>query len=121
MRVRPGFCRAAVALALFGAGDRASAASPFEDQVLAALNAARTDPAAYAAGLKRYRTYFHANLLRYPGEGADVETEEGAAAVDEAIVFLNHQAPLVPVESAPLFVASARDLVADQAQGGAGH
>src|SRR6187402_3157740 len=118
MRVRPGFCRAAVALALFGAGDRASAASPFEDQVLAALNAARTDPAAYASGLKQYRTYFHAKLLRYPGQKVDIETEEGAAVVDETIAFLASQAPLARLESAPLLGTSAADLVADQARDG---
>ena len=119
--MRLGVFGAMVLACIFAALTPGAAETPFELQVLTALNAARTDPAAYAAGLKRYRTYFHANLLRYPGEGADVETEEGVAAVDEAIGFLNHQAPLVPVESAPLFVASARDLVADQAQGGAGH
>jgi uncharacterized protein YkwD len=99
----------------------AAAETPFERQVLAALNAARTDPAAYAAGLRHYRTYFHATLLRYPGLDADIETEEGVKVVDETIAFLGRQAPLPPLEGAALFETSAADLVADQAQGGTGH
>jgi uncharacterized protein YkwD len=99
----------------------ATAETPFERQVLAALNAARTDPAAYAEGLKRYRTFFHANLLRYPGLNAEIETQEGVKVVDETIGFLGKQSPLGPVEAAPLFAASAADLVRDQAQGGTGH
>ncbi len=119
--MRLGVFGVVVLASILAAWNPAAAETPFEQQVLAALNAARTDPAAYAAGLKQYRTYFHANLLRYPGQSADIETEEGVAVVDEAIAFLKRQAPLAPVESAPLFAASARDLVLDQAQGGTGH
>lgn len=107
-------------LALLGAAS-AAAQTPFERDVLAALNAARADPAAYAAGLKNYRTYFHARLLRYPGLDADIETQEGVRVVDETIAFLGHQAPLEPVAPAPLLEASSADLVADQAHGGTGH
>jgi uncharacterized protein YkwD len=106
---------------LLGGGPAAVAETPFEHQVLVALNAARTDPAAYAEGLKRYRTYFRGNVLRYPGLDAEMETQEGVKVVDEAIDFLGRQAALAPVQAAPLFAASAADLVADQAQGGTGH
>lgn len=99
----------------------ACAETPFEHQVLVELNAARAHPAAYADGLKRYRTYFHANLVRYPGLDAEIETEEGVTVVDETIGFLDHQPALASVAAAPLFVASAADLVADQAKGGTGH
>jgi uncharacterized protein YkwD len=119
--MRFGVFGALVLAGIGAASNPAAAETPLEQQVLAALNAARTDPAAYAGGLKQYRTFFHANLLHYPGGSADIETEEGVAVVDETIAFLNRQAPLGPVERAPLFVASARDLVADQAQGGTGH
>jgi len=108
-------------MALFACATAAAAQTPFERQVLVALNAARTDPAAYAAGLKRYRTYFHGKLVHYPGADAEMETDEGVAVVDEAIAFLGHRAPLAPVAAAPLLAASAADLVADQAQGGTGH
>jgi uncharacterized protein YkwD len=99
----------------------AAAETPFERQVLVALNAARADPAAYAASLRHYRTYFHANLLQYPGMNAQIETEEGVKVVDETISFLGRQPALAPVTAAPLLEASAADLTADQAQGGTGH
>jgi len=117
-----------VRLGVFGAvmalsvcGNAAAAETPFEHQVLVALNTARTDPAAYATALKQYRTYFDAKLLRYPGATVDLETQEGVQAVDETIGFLSRQAPLAPVAPTPLFAASAADLVADQAVGGTGH
>lgn len=109
------------AAAAFSCAASAGAETPFERQVLAALNAARANPAAYADGLRRYRAFFHANLLRLPGIDADIETEEGVGVVDETIGFLGRQIPLHPVEGAPLFAASAADLVADQARGGTGH
>jgi len=107
-------------LMLLGATS-ASAETPFERQVLVALNAARANPAAFAAGLKRYRTYFHANLVRYPGLNADIETQEGVKVVDETIGFLDHQAGLAPLAGSSLFATTAADLVADQARGGTGH
>lgn len=117
--MRFGVFGAVVAVSLCTA--TAAAETPFERQVLAALNAARTDPAAYAAGLKQYRTYFHAKLIHYPGQDAEMETQEGVRVVDETISFLSRQEPLAPVVRVPLFAASAADLVADQAQGGTGH
>jgi len=99
----------------------APAATAFEQQVLAALNAARTDPTTYAAGLEHYRAYFDGNMLHYPGEAVDLETEEGVAAVNDAIAFLRRQRKLDPAEPAPLLAASAADLVTDQARGGTGH
>jgi len=108
-------------IALLACGTGAAAQTPFERQVLAALNAARTDPAAYVEGLRQYRTYFHGKLLHYPGADADMETQEGVEVVDETIAFLSHQIPLAPVAAAPLLAASAADLVADQADGGTGH
>jgi len=60
--VRAAFLGAIIAWSACVTG--AAAETPFERQVLAALNAARTDPSAYAADLKRYRTYFHGKLLR---------------------------------------------------------
>ena len=112
----------AMAMAVAVAGASAAVAeTPFEHQVLVALNAARTDPASYADDLRRYRAYFRGNILHYPGVEAGMETQEGAKVVDEAIDFLSHQPALEPVQTAPLFAASAADLVADQAQGGTGH
>jgi uncharacterized protein YkwD len=111
----------AMALIFFLGSSYASAETPFERAVLAALNAARADPLAYARALERYRGYFHANLVRYPGLESDLETEEGVVAVDEAIAVLHRQKGLAPVRDAPLLAASAADLVAGQAGGGTGH
>ncbi len=98
------------------------AQTPFERQVLETLNQARTNPAAYAETLKHYRTFFHAKIVSLPGNDTDIETEEGVAVVDETIAFLAHQAPLAPVETAPLLEGSSADHVRDQgASGETGH
>lgn len=106
---------------LLARASSAVAETPFEHQVLAALNAARTAPGSYADSLRQYRTYFHGKLLRYPGMEAEIETQEGVGVVDEAIDFLGRQPALEPVQLAPLLAQSAADLAADQAQGGTGH
>ena len=55
------------ALAVAGLSTPARSQTPLEAQVLSALNAARTNPAAYAETLKEFRGFFHANLIRLPG------------------------------------------------------
>jgi uncharacterized protein YkwD len=107
-----------VAVVSLLASTRASAQSGFEAQVLNALNAARTNPSAYAHGLQQYRGYFHANLVRYPGQHADVETAEGVAVVDETIGFLGHQDALTPVSEGMMLEQNAASQVADQARHG---
>jgi uncharacterized protein YkwD len=117
-----GYGIASAALALLAPMGSASAATMIEQQVLAALNQARADAAAYARSLQQYRTFFHANLVRYPGLDADIETQEGVKAVDEAIAFLADRAPLQPIQSSTLLGASAGDLVTDQSgSGDTGH
>lgn len=111
-----------VALGLLGLAGSASAATALEQQVLVALNHARADPSAYAKSLQQYRGYFRANLLHYPGQDADIETQEGVKVVDEAIAFLADRAPLQPVQPSALLGAAAGDLVSDQSgSGGTGH
>jgi len=99
----------------------ASAETMFEQQVRAALNAARADPAGLACDLRDYRTYFDGRLVHLPGQAAAMVTHEGVKAVDEAIAFLDRQPPLAPVEASAVLAASARDLGEDQARGGVGH
>lgn len=94
------------------------AQTPFERQVLDILNLARTNPAAYAETIKRYRTYFHAKIVSLPDAPADIETEEGVAVVDETINFLNRQAALSPVTTSSLLESSAADHVRDQSVSG---
>jgi hypothetical protein len=89
-----------------------------EQDVLAALNAARTDPAAYAGSLKTYRGYFKANIVVMPGNPVDYETVEGTAPVDEAISFLGGQATLGALTPGEVLAAAAADHVAEQSVSG---
>ena len=122
----------AAALAMLAAPAQApapAAAAPpppaptgLEAQVLAGLNAVRTDPAAYAATLREYRAHFEGNVVLLPGSDVGLRTREGVAAVDEAIAFLGRQTPLPPFRYAPDLVEAAKALAADQAlNGGTGH
>jgi hypothetical protein len=91
----------------------ASAASLGEpvsgEAVLAEINAARADPAAYAEGLRRYRAYYDGHLVREPGDDVGVLTVEGGAAIDDAIAYVERQNPAPPLEaSARLDEAAAR-------------
>jgi uncharacterized protein YkwD len=113
---------ALAALGLFGLAGTASAATTLEQQVLVALNQARADPSAYARSLRQYRTFFRANLLHYPGQDVDIETQEGVKVVDEAIAFLADRTPLQPIQPSAILGATAGDLVSDQSgSGDTGH
>lgn len=99
-----------------------AAPSALEQQVVALLNEARTNPAAYAAKLRDYRSHFEDNIVTLPGSDVGLRTREGVAAVDEAIAFLARQKPVTPLRSAPELDASARELASHQAlSGGTGH
>jgi uncharacterized protein YkwD len=109
-------------LVLLGVPSIASAQSINELQVLMELNNARADPSGYGQGLQKYRSYFHANLLRYPGFPADIQTEEGVKVVDETISYLGRQEPIGRLQPSLLLQAAAADHLADQARtGGTGH
>lgn len=96
--------------------------TPLERAVLDAINAARADPAAYAESLKTYRGYFDGKIVRYPGNPTGLITEEGVAAVDEAIAFLRVQPALLPITYSDLLALAASDHVREQGPRGAtGH
>ena len=118
-----GFTKAiAAVLALLPISATAQGQTIDSGKLLAELNAARSDPASYARGLRQYRTYFHANLLRYPGLNLDIETEEGIGVVDETIAYLARQPALDPVQpSAVLRTAAAEHLADQQHSGAVGH
>lgn len=93
-----------------------------EREVIAEINFARTRPREYAERLRDYRALFRGKVVRYPGNPAGLLTAEGTRAVDEAIDFLERQAPLPPLQPAPLLAQAARDHVAEQGpRGGLGH
>lgn len=94
----------------------------FEREVLAEINFARTQPHRYAERLRDYRARFRGKVVRYPGNPSGLLTKEGTRAVDEAIAFLERQAPLPPLAFASLLARTAGDHVAEQGPGGAtGH
>lgn len=89
--------------------------------IVAELNAARTDPAAYARKARALRSLLNGDRIERPGEIA-VVTLEGPAAVDEAIAFLERQTPLPGLADNRLVARAAAGHAADQAATGAtGH
>jgi uncharacterized protein YkwD len=95
--------------------------SRLEDEVLAEINRVRSDPRGYAEELRWLRSSFR-DRFTFVDDGVNYLTQEGVAAVDEAIAFLQ-QARAVPVLAGSRGLAlAARDLVLDQAlRGGTGH
>ena len=112
------------ALALGLAGLPATGAAQmtaFEQQVLAEVNLARTDPAGYARPIERLLQYFDGNLLRIPGTVA-LRTTEGARAVREAVDALRAQSPLPALAASAGLARAARDHAEDLGPRGAfGH
>jgi len=90
--------------------------------VLEAMNLARTNPAAYAATLVRYKSFFQGNVYQMPGQKLPIKTNEGTAAVDEAVAFLQKQAALTPETPTKILADAAGDHTAEQrATGATGH
>jgi len=94
--------------------------SRLESGIVEELNRVRSDPARYAAHLEALLPSFEGNVLRTP-HGL-LETDEGAAAVREAVRALRATRPIARLEWAPGLAAGARDLARDQrASGATGH
>lgn len=89
-----------------------------EREVLVELNAARTNPAAYAANLSALLPLFNGNLISKPGMTVSIRTNEGAGAVREAIAALQRQAPVPPLALSSGMSAAAADLANDQRRTG---
>ena len=71
-------------------------APAFEREVVQEMSDARVRPRAYAKHLRELRPYFEGSLWHRPGR-VPLRTEEGVAALDEAIAFLESAAPLGPL------------------------
>jgi uncharacterized protein YkwD len=98
--------------------DATGATAVSRADIVAELNAARTDPAAYAPKARALRALFRGERIERPGETA-VVTREGPAAVDEAIAFLERQAPLPALRGSPALDRAAAEHADDQARSGA--
>ena len=96
-----------------------STASPIpnEADILEELNAARTNPKAYARHLEDMRKYFDGSKYRRPGETTLV-TKEGVSAVDEAIAFLRSVSPVKPLSLSRGMSKAAADHAKDQSRSG---
>ena len=88
------------------------------DAVLAEINAARANPAAYADRLRQFRAYYHGKLLQEPGHGVGVLTNEGVAAIDDAIAYLMRQKPMPALEPSAALARSAARYAADAGPAG---
>lgn len=106
------------ALLLLAGALPALSASHLEQAVLEEMNAARTSPQAFAAHLQRHRALFEGKRYRPPGAAYFILTQEGPAAVDEAIAFLKRQRVLPPLAWAEGLARSAAELALNQAQSG---
>jgi hypothetical protein len=93
----------------------------FENELLAEINLARTRPQEYAAYLEQLRPGFKGKTFMLPGN-LEVTTQEGAAALDEAIGFLKVARPLPPLAASQGMTLGANLHVRDQgARGLFGH
>lgn len=71
-------------------------ATAFERAVVQEMSDARVRPRAYAKFLREYRGYFEGTLWKRPGR-TPLRTEEGLAALVEAITFLEAVKPVGPL------------------------
>ena len=95
------------------AGGAAFALPSFENEILAEINLARTLPHKYAALLEQLRPGFQGKTFRLAG-GLEVATQEGVAALDEAINFLKGAQPLPPLGASQGLTLGANVHVIDQ-------
>ena len=119
-------CLTCIAGLLFLCNPQAHAAGDtdfeaLEKEIVKEVNLARTSPGSYASWLRGQRQYYRGTQLRRPGE-VPIRTQEGIAAVDEAIRFLEKQKPVGSLALSRGLSLAARYLVAPQgASGGFGH
>ena len=98
-------------------------AASLESGVVAELNLLRSNPSAYAAKLRAYRSLIGPDGIRHdPGDPIGMITREGTASVDEAIAALQAQAPLPPLSMDLQLAVDAKAYAAEQGRTGAiGH
>jgi len=84
-----------------------------EVAVVKELSWARTAPREYAAFLRELRPFYEGKRFKRPGQ-ITVVTEEGAAALEEAIAYLEKASPIGPLRWNEGLSRAARDHVRDQ-------
>lgn len=100
----------------------ASDFSAVERGIVSELNAARTDPRAYARRLDALLPHYNGRLLKRPSDRVAIQTSEGTAAVREAAAALRAMTAMPAVARSGGMSRGAADHVRDQGpQGGTGH
>ena len=95
--------------------------SPRENEILAEINLARTNPAQYLRYLEDFRPYYHGKEIKF-SDGQVLVTNEGVSALEEAIGFVRSMKPLSPLELRKGMILGAKDHVNDLAKTGqSGH
>ena len=88
-------------------------AESLERNVVRELNLARQNPARYAAFLEQLKPYYVGKYIKRPGKPAII-TNEGVAALDEAIRFLKYAKPVGALKYSEGLSRAALDHVLDQ-------
>lgn len=96
---------------------RSSEFSPFERNVLAELNRARTNPQDYAKTVEALLNRFEKKRLRLSG-GMKINTKEGPKAVKQAVKALKKTSPLPALRSSEGLSQAANRHVIDQGPSG---
>ena len=92
--------------------------SQLEMEIIDEMNLARMDPKKYAAFVEEFKKYYDGNRLTIPGRKKSLATNDGVAAVDEAINFLRTAEPLAPLEIVKGMCMAAKDHANDLATKG---
>lgn len=90
---------------------------PLEREVVAEVNRLRAAPDRFAAHLEQQQRFYRGKLFERPGE-VPVATQEGAAAVAEAMRALRAQKPLAPMTPALGLTLAARQHANDLGRSG---
>ncbi|HEY0547628.1 MAG TPA: CAP domain-containing protein, partial [Pyrinomonadaceae bacterium] len=92
-----------------------------EKDLVREINLLRSNPQAYVAYLEQAKKYYKGKTYQPPGQSGLV-TDEGAAAVDDAISFLRAAKPLSPFSLSKGMSLAAKDHVKDLGStGNVGH
>ncbi len=97
--------------------------SALEQQIIVEHNQIRQDPQSYIPRLEAYMATMNedGHIVHGCGQNCVLATQEGQAAVQEAIAFLQQQAPVGPISPSPAVAQAAKALARDQRSGEIGH
>ena len=85
--------------------------SEFNEELLAEINAQRTNPRKYARTKSKYINYFKGKLLCLTGSNAGIQNEEGPDAYKEAVDFLSKQSRIEALKSSKGLCRIAPDFI----------